>query len=81
MAMAARAPDPVLAKFRNALQQVYGPRIERVVLFGSRARWCPFVRVCSWLLIPRSPVVVSGICWYLPVAGRCSLAPTVCVPL
>jgi len=30
--------DPILAKFRKALQEAYGPRIERVVLFGSRAR-------------------------------------------
>lgn len=38
MATAARAPDPILAKFRNALQEVYGPRIARVMIFGSRAR-------------------------------------------
>ena len=30
--------DPILAKFRAALDEVYGARIERVVLFGSRAR-------------------------------------------
>jgi len=30
--------DPVLARFRAALQAVYGGRVERVVLFGSRAR-------------------------------------------
>lgn len=30
--------DPVLAKFRFALQALYGQRLERVVLFGSRAR-------------------------------------------
>jgi predicted nucleotidyltransferase len=31
--------DPVLVRFRQALDEVYGPqRIERVVLFGSRAR-------------------------------------------
>ena len=30
--------DPVLQKFRSALDQLYGDRIERVVLFGSRAR-------------------------------------------
>ena len=30
--------DPVLARFRNALDAIYGSRIERVVLFGSRAR-------------------------------------------
>ena len=30
--------DPVLTRFRAALDQIYGPRIERVVLFGSRAR-------------------------------------------
>jgi len=28
----------VLAKFRAALDEMYGDRIERVVLFGSRAR-------------------------------------------
>ncbi|MFZ4859909.1 MAG: nucleotidyltransferase domain-containing protein [Desulfuromonadaceae bacterium] len=30
--------DPVLTQFRHALNEVYGGRIERVVLFGSRAR-------------------------------------------
>jgi predicted nucleotidyltransferase len=30
--------DPVLARFRAALDRSYGDRLERVVLFGSRAR-------------------------------------------
>ena len=30
--------DPVLTRFRQALDEIYGGRIERVVLFGSRAR-------------------------------------------
>jgi uncharacterized protein len=30
--------DPILLKFRAALDEVYGERIERVVLYGSRAR-------------------------------------------
>jgi len=30
--------NPVLAKFRTALADMYGPRLERVVLYGSRAR-------------------------------------------
>ncbi len=30
--------DPVLIRFRKALDQMYGPRLARVVLFGSRAR-------------------------------------------
>jgi predicted nucleotidyltransferase len=30
--------DPVLQRFKTALQDIYGSRIERVVLFGSRAR-------------------------------------------
>jgi predicted nucleotidyltransferase len=30
--------DPVLNRFRAALDKAYGKRIERVVLFGSRAR-------------------------------------------
>ena len=30
--------DPVLARFRLALESLYGDRIERVILFGSRAR-------------------------------------------
>jgi predicted nucleotidyltransferase len=30
--------DPVLIRFRAALDALYGERIERVVLFGSRAR-------------------------------------------
>ena len=30
--------DPVLTHFRAAVGQIYGERVERVVLFGSRAR-------------------------------------------
>lgn len=30
--------DAILARFRAALDQLYGSRLERVVLFGSRAR-------------------------------------------
>lgn len=30
--------DPVLARFRDAVRAIYGDRVERVVLFGSRAR-------------------------------------------
>jgi uncharacterized protein len=30
--------DPVLTRFRTALGEMYGSKIERVVLFGSRAR-------------------------------------------
>ena len=33
-----RAADPILLRFRNAIDRVYGDRVERVVLFGSRAR-------------------------------------------
>jgi predicted nucleotidyltransferase len=32
------ANDPILKRFRAALDEIYGERIERVVLFGSRAR-------------------------------------------
>ena len=34
----APADDPVLVRFRAALDALYGDRVERVVLFGSRAR-------------------------------------------
>ena len=30
--------DPVLRRFRRAVQEIFGSRVERVVLFGSRAR-------------------------------------------
>ncbi len=30
--------DPVIARFRAAVRGIYGERIERIVLFGSRAR-------------------------------------------
>lgn len=30
--------DPVLSRFRAALDEMYGDKLERVVLFGSRAR-------------------------------------------
>ena len=32
------ANDPILKRFRSLLDTLYGDRIERVVLFGSRAR-------------------------------------------
>jgi predicted nucleotidyltransferase len=39
MAMPARPiDDPILRRFRATLDKLYGDRIERVVLFGSRAR-------------------------------------------
>src|ERR1039457_6306237 len=34
----ATVDNPVLRRLRTALDEVYGERIERVVLFGSRAR-------------------------------------------
>ena len=34
----AKIDDPIVSRFRAALDEVYGERIERVVLFGSRAR-------------------------------------------
>jgi predicted nucleotidyltransferase len=30
--------DPILTGFRATLDQIYGPRLERVMLYGSRAR-------------------------------------------
>ena len=30
--------DPILSRFRVALDEIYGARLERVVLYGSRAR-------------------------------------------
>lgn len=30
--------DPVLVRFREAVTGIYGDRLERIVLFGSRAR-------------------------------------------
>ncbi len=30
--------DPIMARFRTAMEEVYGDKIERVTLFGSRAR-------------------------------------------
>src|SRR3954453_2930013 len=32
------ATDPILKRFRAAPDEIYGDRLERVVLFGSRAR-------------------------------------------
>lgn len=34
----AHADDPVLTRFRATLDGLYGSRLDRVVLFGSRAR-------------------------------------------
>jgi predicted nucleotidyltransferase len=37
--MASKAPnDPILKRFRAAVNEIYGDRVARVVLFGSRAR-------------------------------------------
>jgi hypothetical protein len=38
--MSDRSPqiDPILKRFRAAVTEIYGNRVERVVLFGSRAR-------------------------------------------
>jgi predicted nucleotidyltransferase len=33
-----QATDPILVRFRAALAELYGHRLDRVVLFGSRAR-------------------------------------------
>ena len=30
--------DPILSRFRAALDEIYGARLERVILYGSRAR-------------------------------------------
>ena len=38
MRMSVPADDPILKRFRAALDEMYGERAERVVLFGSRAR-------------------------------------------
>jgi uncharacterized protein len=39
MPMSATAvSDPVLVRFRKALGEIYGDRLERVMLYGSRAR-------------------------------------------
>jgi predicted nucleotidyltransferase len=35
---AAALDDPILKRFRAALDALYGERIERIVLYGSRAR-------------------------------------------
>lgn len=32
------ANDPELRRFRDAVAEVYGPALDRIVLFGSRAR-------------------------------------------
>jgi predicted nucleotidyltransferase len=38
MATRTLTDDPVLIRFRKAPDEVYGTQIERVALFGSRAR-------------------------------------------
>jgi predicted nucleotidyltransferase len=30
--------NPILTRFRATLDEIYGPRLERVILYGSRAR-------------------------------------------
>ncbi|WP_439815356.1 nucleotidyltransferase domain-containing protein [Zavarzinia sp. CC-PAN008] len=38
MAQATIMADPVLRRFRDTVSAVYGDRVQRVVLYGSRAR-------------------------------------------
>jgi len=38
MAASVVTADPVLVRLRKALNEVYGARLERAVLYGSRAR-------------------------------------------
>jgi predicted nucleotidyltransferase len=38
MVTAPTISNPVITRFRDAVTEIYGDRIERVVLFGSRAR-------------------------------------------
>ena len=38
MDRATRVADPILDRFRQALKEMYGERLDRAVLFGSRAR-------------------------------------------
>ena len=38
MATSKSSGDPTLRCFRAALEEIYGARLERVVLYGSRAR-------------------------------------------
>ena len=38
MSFMQRFDDPILKRFRAALDELYGDRAERIVLFGSRAR-------------------------------------------
>ena len=41
--------DPILKRFRAALDEMYGDRLERVVLFGSRARGHrERIRITTW---------------------------------
>ena len=30
--------DPILSEFAQSVRKLYGPRVERIVLYGSRAR-------------------------------------------
>jgi uncharacterized protein len=51
----APADDPVLIRFRAALDALYGERIERVVLFGSRARGdARRIRITTWRCFSRT---------------------------
>ena len=38
MMKVASTDDPILKRFKAALLQIYGDQIERIVLYGSRAR-------------------------------------------
>jgi uncharacterized protein len=50
---ASPAGDPILKRFRAAPDALYGDRIERVVLYGSRARGDAQVWAALRELVPR----------------------------
>jgi hypothetical protein len=50
---ASPASDPILKRFRAPLATLYGDRIERVVLYGSRARGDAQVWAALRELVPR----------------------------
>jgi predicted nucleotidyltransferase len=72
------ADDPVLVRFRKAPDEMDGSQIERVVLFGSRARGGARpdsdYDVAVFLTDPGELGTISAICHTLPRRSSTTLA-------
>ena len=85
---ASPAGDPILKRFRATLDALYGDRIERVVLYGSRARGDAQVWAALRELVPRRSCAgdkarpltgaIGGPVRVQSTMSRCARLPPIC---